>query len=446
VSALGTSEYSISVIPRICSAHGVEVPSSFRPAAIFGQEPPAARPAVIYSTTSAVTDFGRPSRTPSALFLASLPRPHRDQLKRWKPERRLLTLRRNQTEHQRGLFRSVEGTLTAPSSILTMSGSTRDSLHVFISHASEDKNRFALPLAELLLANGISAWIDLWELRGGDSLPEMILNQGVGHSDVVIIGLSKISVEKPWVREEMDVATVARINGQCRIIPVTLDDDVSVPPALSHLLRRSSTGSGGMAVLADLLIRDIYGATSKPALGPTPTYAIHRTRRPNLTDPTDDIVFGAVIDLLRQHDGLNWVLILDDFQRQLAAHGISEDAYVESMHLLIQRGYVHATTDYSERRFFMSGSPVPSRRWLDEEERAGVDTAALLDRALIAVANDESLDPVFDGVASRTAHAILEQLQADGYIRYLGVDGMGNRFSPNLTPSGARRARQLGPR
>ncbi len=76
-----------------------------------------------------------------------------------------------------------------------MPGSPQKPPRVFISQASEDKTRFAMPLAGLLIANGIDQWIDLWEVRGGDSLPEMILNQGLGRSDDVIIGLSKVSVQ-----------------------------------------------------------------------------------------------------------------------------------------------------------------------------------------------------------------------------------------------------------
>ena len=36
---------------------------------------------------------------------------------------------------------------------------------VFISHASEDKNRFVRPLAEALRARGASVWYDEWELQ-----------------------------------------------------------------------------------------------------------------------------------------------------------------------------------------------------------------------------------------------------------------------------------------
>lgn len=273
----------------------------------------------------------------------------------------------------------------------------------------------------------------------------MVFNQGLGGSDYVIIGLSKTSVQKPWVREEMDVATVMRIDGQCRIIPVTLDDDVVVPTALIHLLRRSATGPGGISALAEILIRDIFGAGDRPPLGAPPAFAIHRSRRPDLPDPIDDIVFQAVIDLLRRHDALNWCFVLDDFKNELVAGGISEDAYVESMDLLIRNGFITATSDYSGRRFSMAGSPVTAYRWLAGERRNGVDTDALMDQALLAIANKGSLDDLFEGVPARTAHAVLDQLQTGGYIRYV-ISSMGRTVDDRTDiPRGASRSSALRP-
>ena len=41
---------------------------------------------------------------------------------------------------------------------------------VFISHASEDKERFVLGFAAKLHIDGVDAWIDRWEIMSGDSL------------------------------------------------------------------------------------------------------------------------------------------------------------------------------------------------------------------------------------------------------------------------------------
>ena len=44
---------------------------------------------------------------------------------------------------------------------------------VFISHASEDKDSVALPLAAALENAGLSVWIDKFELTLGDSLRDI---------------------------------------------------------------------------------------------------------------------------------------------------------------------------------------------------------------------------------------------------------------------------------
>jgi hypothetical protein len=53
---------------------------------------------------------------------------------------------------------------------------------VFISHASEDKERFVIRFAETLRCAGIEAWLDQWELRPGDSLIHRFCGRMAGSS------------------------------------------------------------------------------------------------------------------------------------------------------------------------------------------------------------------------------------------------------------------------
>jgi len=57
---------------------------------------------------------------------------------------------------------------------------------VFISHASEDKDRFVLAFAEKLRARGIDAWLDKWEMYPGDSLVEKIFEEGIKQAQAII--------------------------------------------------------------------------------------------------------------------------------------------------------------------------------------------------------------------------------------------------------------------
>ncbi len=50
---------------------------------------------------------------------------------------------------------------------------------VFVSHASEDKDRFVLDFAARLRAKGIDAWVDKWEMHAGDKLIDKIFEEGI---------------------------------------------------------------------------------------------------------------------------------------------------------------------------------------------------------------------------------------------------------------------------
>lgn len=85
---------------------------------------------------------------------------------------------------------------------------------VFISHASEDKARFVTAFATKLRENGVDAWLDHWEMLPGDSLVDKIFEEGLKSANAVIMVLSKYSVSKPWVSEELNASMVSRISNR----------------------------------------------------------------------------------------------------------------------------------------------------------------------------------------------------------------------------------------
>lgn len=63
---------------------------------------------------------------------------------------------------------------------------------VFLSHASEDKDRFVVDFARQLRENGVDVWLDQWEMKPGDSLVGKIFEEGLKDARAVIIVLSTI--------------------------------------------------------------------------------------------------------------------------------------------------------------------------------------------------------------------------------------------------------------
>ena len=74
---------------------------------------------------------------------------------------------------------------------------------VFISHASEDKEEIAHPLAEALKAKGLNVWYDKFTLEIGDSLRQSIDN-GLSKSRYGLVVLSKSFFSKHWPQSELD--------------------------------------------------------------------------------------------------------------------------------------------------------------------------------------------------------------------------------------------------
>lgn len=94
---------------------------------------------------------------------------------------------------------------------------------VFISYSSKDASE-ARRLARELARNGISAWIDEYEILPGDSIGEKI-TEGLRTSEYLLVLLSKNSTQSDWVRFEIGKALDRNREATAiRIIPVRLDD------------------------------------------------------------------------------------------------------------------------------------------------------------------------------------------------------------------------------
>lgn len=142
---------------------------------------------------------------------------------------------------------------------------------VFISHASEDKDRFVIEFSKLLRQHGVDAWLDNWEMLPGDSLVDKIFEEGIKEASAVIVVLSKFSVEKPWVREELNAAWVKRINSGSKLIPVVIDD-CEIPEALTSTLWIRIADLSAYEENLERILASIFGTTDKPPIGSPPKY------------------------------------------------------------------------------------------------------------------------------------------------------------------------------
>lgn len=136
---------------------------------------------------------------------------------------------------------------------------------VFLSFAWED-HQLAEKIAKELMINGVDTWWAEWEIQSGDSLRQRI-DEGLGACTHFVVLLSKESIEKPWVKQEMDAGLVRMLDEKCKFIPLRYE--------LSHTeLPLLLSGRYSPEVSADVnlaqLINDIHGISRKPKLGNGP--------------------------------------------------------------------------------------------------------------------------------------------------------------------------------
>jgi CheY-like chemotaxis protein len=93
----------------------------------------------------------------------------------------------------------------------------------FISYSSKDK-AFALHLAKDLKQNGVSVWLDEWEIKVGDEIRQKI-EHGIENFEFFIIVLSQHSIESNWVQKELNAAYLKEVdNHKIKVLPVKIED------------------------------------------------------------------------------------------------------------------------------------------------------------------------------------------------------------------------------
>ncbi len=115
---------------------------------------------------------------------------------------------------------------------------------VFISHAEEDKEEVARPLANALSDLGLKVWYDEFELRIGDSLRGKI-DAGLASSRFGIVVLSPSFLAKNWPQYELDGLVMRETTGEKTLLPLwqrlTKTHLIQQSPSLADKVARSTS-------------------------------------------------------------------------------------------------------------------------------------------------------------------------------------------------------------
>jgi TIR domain len=232
---------------------------------------------------------------------------------------------------------------------------------VFVSHASEDKDRFVRAFATQLREKGIEAWVDEWEIYPGDSLVRKIYEAGIRAAQAVLIVLSRNSVDKPWVKDELDVSVIRRIEEGMRIIPLVLDD-CAIPTALRATLHVKIPDLNNFDAQLSRVVDTLYGRSEKPPLGPAPAYIQNPSGQITGLSRIDSLVLKMVGDKAMAN-GSGFGIQTSEMLSQAVQQDLSPYQFYESLTLLGDSHYLELTR---------SSYPEPSDPLLREMARGGV--------------------------------------------------------------------------
>ena len=139
---------------------------------------------------------------------------------------------------------------------------------VFISHATEDKEDIVVPLAEQLRRGGLRVWLDVAEMRLGDSIRSKI-DEGLSNSRFGIVVLSPKFLSKKWPARELNALFAIEQEGQHAMLPIWHNlshaDVARFSPMLADRLA-VNTSEGVETVAVKIIDSVFYAARNTPAV------------------------------------------------------------------------------------------------------------------------------------------------------------------------------------
>ena len=195
-----------------------------------------------------------------------------------------------------------------------------------------------LDFASRLRAQGIDAWLDRWEMLPGDSLVNKLFEEGLHNATAVVIVLSTNSVDKPWVREELNAAFVKHVDSGTKLIPVVLDD-CRVPECLASTLWERISNLSAYEESFERIVAAITGVRDKPPLGTLPGYVSAPTIETQGLAPIDNLVLKVVCKQALR-DGYASI-DRDELQQSEALSSLPEQELTDSLAVLESEGLAH---------------------------------------------------------------------------------------------------------
>ena len=195
-----------------------------------------------------------------------------------------------------------------------------------------------IDFASRLRAHGIDAWLDRWEMLPGDSLVDKLFEEGIHSATAVVVVLSTNSVEKPWVREEINAAFVKHVAGGTKLIPVLLDD-CRVPECLAATLWEKISDLTAYEQNFERIVAAITGVRDIPPIGDLPGYVSAPTIRMQGLAQVDNLVLKVVCEHALRNGYAS--IDSDELHQSEALSSLPQQELADSLELLESEGFVH---------------------------------------------------------------------------------------------------------
>lgn len=282
----------------------------------------------------------------------------------------------------------------------------------FISYSHEDRD-FVRQLVDALNHNGVPLFFDEWDIRPGDSIVRKIFEEGLAKSDFFFVVLSKASVGSSWVKDELDVATVRRIGGLSRVVPI-LKEDCEIPWSLRSLrwMDMRQDFEAGVRDLTKLA----HGVDDRPRLGEAPDYVRGLTESIGGLTREATSVGLFLLGRINIDDGTNPQVGGDEIQK---ATQLTPEEINDALDELEGNGLVR-TIKWMGTSPFAFGVAVPTYViFLHFKERLSYDPEEDIRIVLHAVAAIERCDPM--DLQGRTGLSVGRLNRAVDYLEDYGL-------------------------
>ena len=101
---------------------------------------------------------------------------------------------------------------------------------------------------------------------------DKIFEEGIKNAEAIIVVISKFSINKPWVREELNAAFIKKIENKIKLIPVIIDD-CEIPECLKNTVWQKIKDINHYDEEFNHIVSSIFNYSLKPQIDKVPEYA-----------------------------------------------------------------------------------------------------------------------------------------------------------------------------